>query len=64
MAPSGENGVSKVHQEALQDVQNGPAEAVQQQEEVPKPVKRYRRAELDEEEERQNQLLLGDGEDE
>ncbi|KAL4424987.1 hypothetical protein ABPG77_002872 [Micractinium sp. CCAP 211/92] len=62
MAPAGENGVSELHQEAPQDVQNGPA-AVQQQQEAPKPVKRYRRAELDEEEERQKQMLLEDGED-
>lgn len=63
MAPAGENGTSDQHQEAPQDVKNGPA-AVQQQQEAPKPVRRYRRAELDEEEERQKQLLLEDGEDE
>lgn len=58
---AGADGPSE--QQAPQDVQNGPAtEGQQQQGQSQKPVKRYRRAELDEEEERN--LLLQDGDDE
>ena len=54
MAPAGEA-------EAPQDVRNGPAAPAEQQQQQAKPVKRYRRAELDEEE---HNLLAEDGEDE
>lgn len=57
MAPAGDG-------DAPQDVQNGPAAPAahqQQQEQPAKPVKRYRRAELDEEE---NKLLVEDEDDE